>query len=513
MADLLETLKSKFGVNELQISAAIGEDSSLDLSGKISSLFEVLSDPLLSVEEAVALLHVNTTIEEATRVFLELESNQILESSVKTQRPLDKSDVRLFRSKSTPFVRMKIYGIAVKLTRETSAYRFQFPLDGRIVRSIASIDRLDIISGTGVQREEIVKHVKKIAEGIEAGVQVPNSIILVFNENLVSYDDEQEKIGEYPLSQVFIRFLSEWKEQLIPGSDRLAQVVCPVEIDLPFRNAAFDDEKPCQLVDGQQRTAALSLIDVDKLENFFFSVNAIVGDTETAQATFRIANSSVKISTEFSRALLGTLDSEDGYIADDKRVSRAVKRLIISDVTSPFFKLVKTPGARNPKAPIAYNSMWSIVLCFDQSGLDFSNDATVLAEVVSKTFEIVKRSWPSAWGKNPKDSKLMHGAGLRAIATVAKDKLVSILPNYGHDFKASGVWTDLERTFSMLASRIVWAVADLNGATPVQERNFKNEILQRQNTNQDIQHLTTFLSKEVTWIEKNTKVSRVGSSV
>jgi hypothetical protein len=37
--------------------------------------------------------------------------------------------------------------------------------------------------------------------------------------------------------------------------------------------------------------------------------------------------------------------------------------------------------------------------------------------------------------------------------------------------------------------------------------------LQRQNTNQDIQHLTTFLSKEVTWIEKNTKVSRVGSSV
>ena len=59
----------------------------------------------------------------------------------------------------------------------------------------------------------------------------------------------------------------------------------------------------------------------------------------------------------------------------------------------------------------------------------------VLVNVISRGFNLVKSHWKSAWGKKPSESRLMHGAGLRAMAGL----LVHLLER---DFAAHGDFHD-----------------------------------------------------------------------
>jgi hypothetical protein len=64
------------------------------------------------------------------------------------------------------------------------------------------------------------------------------------------------------------------------------QSIRSVEIDFPFRPAAFDDEKAALLVDGQQRTAALSMVDIEKVPAVALSVMAVIADADEAKRVF-----------------------------------------------------------------------------------------------------------------------------------------------------------------------------------------------------------------------------------
>src|SRR5262249_8673432 len=161
--------------------------------------------------------------------------------SQNTQRPLDtEENLKLYRRKLPTVSRLKIAAIEASLPN--GGTRYQFTCDGRIIRSIAKVDRLDAISGTGQQRAEIKKHVENIAEGIEHGNQVPNAMLITINEDTVVVDPES---GETPPdSFVIIRGISERLDIPNPYNPaNPAQTLRSVEIDFPFRPAAFDEEK------------------------------------------------------------------------------------------------------------------------------------------------------------------------------------------------------------------------------------------------------------------------------
>lgn len=497
-----DSLKARFSQAEIALAAAIGSDIQLSLRDKIGRLFTQLDDPLLSAKDVQLLLQVTASEGEISATLGECCAEGALEKTTGTQRALDKEGETLFRNSSQNLRRMKIFGTANKLTDGTE--RLTFTLDGRLIRAFAAVDRLDAIAGTGQQRDEIIKHVKEISEGIKDGIQVPNSILLTFNSDVFVWDEDIS--DPPPASWVICRKLGDWSVITLPDSGgRVIQEVAPIELDIPYRNAAFDEEKCALLVDGQQRTAALALVDIDAVPSFQLSVNATITSPEVARQTFRVANNTVKISTDFSRALLGLLDEVPGYVRQERRIAQAVKILALDDAQSPFFKLVKHPGMEGRGFPIAYNTLFSVVSSFENSGLEFGEDPHVLAETVSNAFCIVREVWTNAWGKSPKDSRLMHGAGLRAVGSVLVDLIKVQVAINNHDINSPAIWPEIRKSLARLESKVLWTADEALKGSATQKNNFLREIENRQNTNQDIQGLTNFLIKEANTLDKKAK--------
>lgn len=496
---LKELLKARFHSTELQLAAAIGADTD-SLKAKVERLFRELPDPLLAAQDVRDLINVGDDVEIIVQVLAELSSEGVLEHSNTTQRALDPEGITLYRLKEVEIRRLKVFGTASRIAIDE--IRLQFTIDGRAIRSFAAIDRLDAIAGTGSQRDEIVKHVKAIAQGMLDGVQVPNSVILVFHDNIFAWDPKEG--DAIPESFVVCRSLAdEWSSVPHPAmSGRIVQEVKAIELDIPFRAAAFDSEKTALLVDGQQRTAALSLVDIDLVPSYQLSVNALIGDASEAKQTFRIANNTVKITSDFSRALLGAMDEAPGYVKKERLVAQAVKRLALDDETSPFYGLVKHPGVPAKKEPIVYNTLFAVISAFEQSSLDFNDDFVRLADCVKRSFSIVREIWPKAWGISSAQSKLMHGAGLRAMSRVLIDLIDANHRNNGFNYEAPQVWAETRESIKRLSTRVQWTQEDALQGTKVQNNIYVQDILPKQNTNQDIEKLTSFLQKEVTLLDK-----------
>ena len=87
-------LKASFSDEERGVAAALGTAAGGSLDGKIEELFRTLGDPLLSAEDTTSLLVARdeASVAEAMQ---RLTQAGVLESSRKTQRPLDGADVEL----------------------------------------------------------------------------------------------------------------------------------------------------------------------------------------------------------------------------------------------------------------------------------------------------------------------------------------------------------------------------------------------------------------------------------
>jgi DGQHR domain-containing protein len=489
-----EILKSIFTSDQRALAATIGAKSD-SLEEKIVQLFTNLQDPLLSGDDVHSLLAVQSSAEEVTTALKALVEKKTLEVSDQTLRALDPDGISLYRLQNVPFTRLKL--IAVESALNDGTTRFQLTCDGRIVRSIARIDRLDALAGDGNQREEIHKHVKDIAKGIMSGTQIPNSVLLVMLKNQVVEAKDGEADDGIPESNIVIRPASDWISVGVPHDAEVPiQKFRSVAIDIPFRRAAFDEEKSTLLVDGQQRTAALSLVDIDIVPQFSLSVNAVQADAEEAKRVFRVANSTVKITADFSRALLSTMSDTPVYLRQERDQALAVKKIALEMKESPFFGMAQHPGVKpTPRPPIAYNSLFQVVKVFADSPLPFA-DAEILADTVSRAFAIVKKTWPDEWGRKPTDSKLMHGVGLRSLSSLVVYKLEGLLPAFNGDLADTALWDSIEASLKRLSEIIVWSnTAALNAQKAVQKL-YRDEIGDYQNTSQDIERCTKLLREK-----------------
>jgi DGQHR domain-containing protein len=490
--NMRDTLKAMFDDDERRAAAVLGESSDLSLRDKVGELFEQLSDPLLSAEDVTELLAGGLTEDAVTPVLEELRDEGVLESDTKTQRALDPADITLYRLSDVPFTRLILTAVESRIAEETS--RFQFTCNGRLIRSIARIDRLDAIQGTGQQRNEIRRHVNAIAEGVAAGTPIPNPVLLVLLEEKTSFEEEEEDSEGAPESFAVIRPLQEWLEVDVAtnSSVEVVQRLRLVEIDIPFRRAAFDQEKCALLVDGQQRTAALAMVSVDERPVVDLSVALMVANAPSAGKVFTVANSTQKIATDFSRALLATMPDAPDYLKDEQTIAATCRLLALVDTESPFHDIVKYPGVRaKPSHVVAYNTLFHVLTVFDNASF-VTGDPDGLAELVKRAFKPVAQIWPEAWGvKVTNDARLMHGASLRALARLLVMKIAEY--RSGHDLLSDSLWSEVQKSVERLAPRIAWTTADALEGTQTARDNFERRIQPMQNTSQDIQKLEKFL--------------------
>ena len=488
----LETVAKASVTSEQQAAAlAIGEDSQLSVAERIHELFLALEDPLLSAVDVHVLLGGTSSKKDVAGGLVRLKEDGLLESDDNTERPFDKQGTELFRLVDVETKRLKLLGIETP-TQNPEKTRLQFTCEGRLIRSIARVDRLDALADTGAQRELIKSHAKAIGNGILQGTEIPNSILLVFDSEFTGITRFGEE--DFPESFVVVRDLQpELLEYVHPNDPvRVVQSVRVVEIDIPFRKAAFDREKRCYLVDGQQRTAGLSVVSVEHVPTYTLAVNAFIADDDEQRTIFRIANNTAKIKTDFQRAIRA-VSSGEPKTEEDRRV-RAQKVLALEDPSSPFLGICQYPGIlKTPEQVVAPGSLFQVVGIIDDTKA-FPKYLS-LVDAVAKTYSIIKDTWPNAWGKRPGESKLMHGAGLRSMARLAAFHIQGAYAQ-GEDFDGDEFWSGLRRSIERLAPIVQWTASDAAVSTATAQRNWERQIRDRQVTSSDIDKLSNWLLQQ-----------------
>ncbi|MCP9274071.1 DGQHR domain-containing protein [Mycolicibacterium arenosum] len=499
-----EYLLANLSDEERAYAASLREGQTVTQDQFTRQVFSNLKDPLLSASDLAELWGPGASEQGFVDALVTLVDEGVLDTSNKTQRPFDEQGVKLFRRASGEFEYLILN--AIESQSPDGVSRYQFSIEGRLIRHFARIDRLDALAGSGNQRAEIKAHVLRIRDSVLSGSHIPNSVLLVLASSATQFVDPGDEIPpDLPASFVVVRALEDFQEVAL-GQGDLVQRARVVELRIPWRGASFDEEKSILLVDGQQRTAAVSLISPDEIPFIDIGVSALVSTEEEAKRVFQVANETVKISTDFSKALLASMSDAPGYLKDEQVTAEIVRRLSLEDKESPLYQLVKYPNTKVDSPIIAYNSMFGVAKIFRSSlPEDIANDPAQLTPVIARAFVTVRDVWPTAWGKKPKDSRLMHGAGLRAITQVVIDKLQNYLSD-GYELSGDEVWSKLEISLRRLAEKVIWAQEEFTQGTSTQKTIYIDEISKRQNTSQDISALTAFLTR--TSVDLDMKAAR-----
>ena len=254
----------------------------------------------------------------------------------------------------------------------------------------------------GYQRAAVRRHIKNIAEYLDGpDVLLPNSLILALTPQ--------------------VRFRGMRGPR---GGDQYASVGT-IEIPLP-RNG---DVKPAWIVDGQQRTLALART---RRKDFPVVVNAFLADHIAVQREqFLRVNSTKPLPRGLITELLPEVDGILPVQLATRRAPSAICDLLNRDPDSPFKGLIRrssTNGSGRGRAVIAdaaivqmvHDSLMSPRGCLFtyRNVATGTQDLAGIREALLIFWNAVRGEFPDAWGVPPSRSRLMHGAGIRAMGRV-----------------------------------------------------------------------------------------------
>jgi len=276
------------------------------------------------------------------------------------------------------------------------------PAEIELVAGISRISRDDEERLVGYQRKEVRQHVEEIRAYVDQGnVLFPNALILAFDEPL--------------------RF----KRSRGPSTDDGLALSGTLEIPLADPGAP----RPAWIVDGQQRALALSRAQSNELA---VPVAAFVGaDLGLQRDQFLRINNARPLPRSLITELLPEVDTFLPRRLAARKLPSAITDLLNRHPQSPFKGLIKRPSSTDTartKAVVTDTSVVEMVKAriVESSGclFPYRNMATgeVDADVVTKLlvdyWRAVRDTFPDAWGLSPFKSRLMHGAGIKAMGTL-----------------------------------------------------------------------------------------------
>lgn len=489
-----DTLRAGMTDDERAFAAQLSEDESTSLKERIADLFEGLKDPLLSSKDVVELTQSKKG--DVIDALQALVADDVLESSEVTLRPLDPPDTMVYRRKADAFETLTLYGLETHLSNGSS--RYEWTCNGRIIRSLAKLQRLDASTGEGTQRQEIRKHIHQIAQSVNTGKLIPTPILLVLPEGQTIVADDgtvvdPDAYGANVVIAPVTSFTSVDGDRLpYQGPTRL------VKVSFPYRAAAFEGEKLAWLADGQQRTAAIGLTSIDRLPNVDLSVSALVaGSAEQAKEIFLNANNSVSLPTDY-RLLLESFTETQGT-GPGRLVEQVTRDLSLTLSDSPFLNRVKIRSvAKVPTQVIVQATLRAVVKEFSGKTIPGLDTREGLRDAVSRAFKAVASTWPSDWGRKPGggngETYLSHGAGLRALATFLADRLAKHAPD-GASVLSDTEWSKLSADLITLKDWVAWSQSGADAGTANAKQFYEEDVRGKQNTPTDIGKLTQRLKE------------------
>lgn len=300
---------------------------------------------------------------------------------------------------------------------------YAFFIRGGDIMKIADISRVERDEHDtlkGFQRPEIQQHVKEIVEYLDQGnVLFPNSLILAMSPE--------------------VRFTASrgTRPNKDEGVGQTGTLTIPV----------FDaGNRVAWIVDGQQRSLALSR---STNQSFPVPVVAFVSDNlEVQREQFVLVNKAKPLPRRLIDELLP--ETRNILLPRDLRKRKVPSELcnwLNRNSKSPFYNLIKRPSDKKDDG-IAVITDTPVVEMIRQS---LSNplgalapykptdsdpgDVEAMCTILVTYWSAVRDVFPEAWGKDPRQSRLMHSAGILAMG-VLMDRIYARLSGANESYAA-----------------------------------------------------------------------------
>jgi len=290
---------------------------------------------------------------------------------------------------------------ALRINQDPKHPLYMFSLTAEELVQIAEISRIsrdDEGKLIGYQRPEVHRHIENIVEYLDSdSVIFPNSIILALTSDV------------------------NFKESRGPKIDNGSGTPGSVEIPLPVNG----QPKPAWIVDGQQRTMALVR---SKRRDLPVPVNAFIADTVDLQRDqFLRVNNTKPLPKGLIDELLPEVDSILPANLNARKAPSALCDLLNNDPGSPFKGIIRRASSTGKKTggEVVTDTVLINMLqeSFQSSGAlnPFRNIAAGTTDfegvraLLFMYWNAVRETFPGAWGIRPEKSRLMHGAGIRAM--------------------------------------------------------------------------------------------------
>ena len=290
--------------------------------------------------------------------------------------------------------------LALELCQGTSRKLYSFAVDGKILSQFAAISRVHEDSEeeiAGYQRPEVLAHIADIREYLESeDPMLPTSLVVAF-DNSVSFVPTAIDYAEFEIGRCGI-------------------------LRIPLSDESGTPMKVAWIVDGQQRAAAIRDAVVSSFPVF---VTGFMAESDKDQREqFILVNSPKPLPKDLIYELLPGTESRLPTLLQRRRFSAALLRRLNKDADSPFREMVRTPT--NPRGVIKDNSLLRMLENSLSDGALYSYKSGGYPEADREgMLTLLKNYWGAtaavfheAWGQPPKDSRLMHGAGIIGMGLV-----------------------------------------------------------------------------------------------
>jgi len=304
---------------------------------------------------------------------------------------------------------------ALRVMQAPDTPLYLFSLTACEILQIADISRIsrdqagDLI---GYQRPEVRRHIQEITDYLDsAEVIFPNSIIIALPST--------------------VRFTGSRGRNVTDGQAAGGTIEIPL--------AADGAPKPGWIVDGQQRALALASA---RRQDLAVPVNAFVADSiEVQRDQFLRVNNTKPLPRGLVTELLPTITSPLPPRLALKQTPSALCDLLNRDERSPFFGLIRRSSTDKERRRGAVVTDTSVVNMLQESltspsGCLFpfrnmtsgETDFAGLWQLLLVYWRAVQRTFPDAWGRPPTESRLMHGAGVRAMGRLMDRIMATVDP-------------------------------------------------------------------------------------
>jgi len=319
---------------------------------------------------------------------------------------------------------------ALRVTQTADFPLYLFSLTATEILRIADISRIvrdqtgELI---GYQRPEVRRHIQEIIDYLNSDeVIFPNPIILALSSGVRFTQSRGPKV-----------------------SDGFAATGT---LEIPLPNG--EESKPGWIVDGQQRALALAQA---TRRDFPVPVNAFIADSVDVQRDqFLRINNTRPLPRGLVTELLPTVKTPLPPRLSLRQTPSALCDLLNRDPASPFRGLIRRASSRADDRKNAIVADASIVNMLQESltspaGCLFpyrnmtsgETDFDGLWTALLLYWTAVRDTFPDAWGKPATRSRLMHGAGIRAMGRLMDRVLATVNSRQSH--AAEQVRADLAR--------------------------------------------------------------------